>query len=169
MNYKKQQLRQINQERTIQQQIILDQMNNDVKSLNDYQTDLLKTNKQKEEAERNEMERQFQYRLKAANENINNHLQNKKKEREQRNQEKYKFSPNNIKTGGKSIDLDGGNVLEDVLSQGQTSNLFNTMKPPTPQYNDFLNDIFAKKSHISYKLAEKTELRAKIIQDKFKG
>jgi len=77
---------------------------------------LLKTNKQKEEAERNEIEKQFQYRLKAANENISNHLLNKQKEREQRTQEKYKFSPDNIKTGGKSFDLDGGNVIDDVLS-----------------------------------------------------
>lgn len=168
MNYKKQQLKLINQERTKQQKIILDQMSNEVKQLNEYQTDLLKTNKQKEEAERNEIEKQFQYRLKAANENISNHLLNKQKEREQRTQEKYKFSPDNIKTGGKSFDLDGGNVIDDVLSQGQSSNFFNTMKPPTPQYNDFLNNIFAKKQHQSYKLGEKTELRTKIIQDKFK-
>lgn len=142
-------------------------MNNEVKQLNEYQTDLLKNNKQKEEQERGEMEKQFQYRLKAANENINNHYLNKQKERDQRNQEKYKFSPENL-SKTKTQDLQGQTVTEDGLSQGQTSTFFSTMKPPTPKYNDFLNTVFAKKQHQSYKLGEKTELRTKIILDKFK-
>jgi len=39
---------------------------------------------------------------------------------------------------------------DEASSPYSTANYFNTLKAPTPQYDDFLNELFANKKHQAY-------------------
>ena len=54
-----------------------------------------------------------------------------------------------------SIDKDGNPVKDEY---------YQTIKAPTPQYDDFLNDLFAKKRHQAYKRCEIVERRTEAIK-----
>ena len=62
--------------------------------------------------------------------------------------------------------------IEDLASQLNKPKAYNGFvgaksKHVTPLYNDFLNDVFASKTHQAYKLREKNDLKVNFIETKY--
>jgi len=130
--------------------------------LHDYHTEVLKKNKEKEIEEKEVRAKLFQARLQAAKENAEKFHKTKADERAERDQEKAQFSPMNTrtKTMADQASPEAGPGSE---APQTTAEHFNTLKAPTPQYDDFLNDLFAKKRHQAYKRCEAVEKRTEAI------
>ena len=101
--------------------------------------------------------------------------------RETRQEEMRRFSPkansSNLDTRSISIPLaNSANVFT------KTSQLNNNLPPagvlispfrknsrPQPHYDDFMNSIFSNKTHKSYILREKADLRSQVLEPKFRN
>ena len=105
--------------------------------------------------------------MQAAKENAEKFHKTKADEKQQRDAEKAQFSPLNIRAAvGSEAPQDGEG--DPNKSPYSTSQHFNTLKAPTPVYDDFLNDLFANKRHQAYARCARQERRTQVIQDKFK-
>ena len=145
----------------------MDQWKSDRKQLHDYHTEVLKKNKEKEIEEKEVRAKLFQARLLAAKENAEKYHKTKADERAERDQEKAQFSPMNTRTKAFAEPASPEVIIPEAAAPQTTAEHFNTLKAPTPQYDDFLNDLFAKKRHQAYKRSEAVEKRTEAIQQKF--
>ena len=140
----------------------MEQWKSDRKQLHEYHTEVLKKNKEKEIEEKEVKAKLFQSRLQAAKENAEKFHKNRADERAERDQEKHQFSPMNTRTKAMAEPVTPEAFSESAAAM-TTAEHFNTLKAPTPQYDDFLNDLFAKKRHQAYKRSEAVEKRTEAI------
>jgi len=141
----------------------MDQWKSDRKQLHDYHTEVLKKNKEKEIEEKEVRAKLFQARLLAAKENAEKYHKTKADERAERDQEKAQFSPMNTRTKAFAEPASPEVIIPEAAAPQTTAEHFNTLKAPTPQYDDFLNDLFAKKRHQAYVRCEAVEKRTEAI------
>lgn len=106
--------------------------------------------------------------MQAAKENAEKFHKTKADEKQQRDQEKAQFSPLNTRAAMLSEPPEEAEVDAAKSSPYATSSHFNTLKAPTPVYDDFLNDLFANKRHQAYARCARQERRTQVIEAKFK-
>ena len=129
----------------------------------------MKKNKEKEIEEQNIRAKLFQARLQAAKENAEKFHKTKADEKQQRDQEKVQFSPLNTKGPAPGEPASPADAEADgTKSPYSTTQHFNTLKAPTPVYDDFLNDLFANKRHQAYARCARQERRTQVIEAKFR-